>query len=418
MIHFLKKLAANIPPASAGKVRFFVDMDDRPKAKTETGALIDFVGPQGVGGTVSVGNVSTGAAGSSVVITNTGTPENAVLNITIPRGDKGIQGDQGFAGWSPQLAVVADGERRVLRLTAWVGGTGTAPTEFVDQYLGSSGFTSDIAQAVDIRGPAGQTGVAPSQNTFANVQVGTSPTPTVLAADNALDTLTVNAGDGVTLAADANLDSLTITNSDRGSVARTAHEAAADPHPQYTTTAEAAAAAPVQSVNGSTGAVTVYVPARASYTGVGAANTTVADNDLATLTVPANTLAAGATFTFNASALQTNAATTGGTFNFYVKVNGTRVLNASVAAGTTAQTNRPMVGDGVLTFKTAGAAGTMVATVRNNISGVLPVIASSAAAGSAINTTATVTIAVGFAMNAAATGASYTPIAAAISQVS
>lgn len=36
-----------------------------------------------------------------------------------------------------------------------------------------------------------------------------------------------------------------------------AHEGAADPHPQYTTTAEAAAAAPVQSVNGATGAVTV-----------------------------------------------------------------------------------------------------------------------------------------------------------------
>jgi hypothetical protein len=38
---------------------------------------------------------------------------------------------------------------------------------------------------------------------------------------------------------------------------RTAHEAAADPHPQYTTTAEAAAAAPVQSVNGRTGAVVI-----------------------------------------------------------------------------------------------------------------------------------------------------------------
>ena len=36
-----------------------------------------------------------------------------------------------------------------------------------------------------------------------------------------------------------------------------AHVAAADPHPQYTTTAEAAAAAPVQSVAGKTGAVTL-----------------------------------------------------------------------------------------------------------------------------------------------------------------
>lgn len=36
-----------------------------------------------------------------------------------------------------------------------------------------------------------------------------------------------------------------------------AHEAEADPHPQYTTAAEAAAAAPVQSVNGRTGAVSL-----------------------------------------------------------------------------------------------------------------------------------------------------------------
>lgn len=41
------------------------------------------------------------------------------------------------------------------------------------------------------------------------------------------------------------------------SAAVTAHEAAADPHPQYTTAAEASAAAPVQSVAGKTGVVTL-----------------------------------------------------------------------------------------------------------------------------------------------------------------
>ena len=39
----------------------------------------------------------------------------------------------------------------------------------------------------------------------------------------------------------------------------TAHEAAADPHPQYTTPAEASAAAPIQSLNGETGVLTDYV---------------------------------------------------------------------------------------------------------------------------------------------------------------
>lgn len=50
---------------------------------------------------------------------------------------------------------------------------------------------------------------------------------------------------------------LAITNTDRGSSAVSSHEALADPHPQYTTAVEAAAAAPVQSVNGQTGNVTV-----------------------------------------------------------------------------------------------------------------------------------------------------------------
>lgn len=43
----------------------------------------------------------------------------------------------------------------------------------------------------------------------------------------------------------------------RANAAVAAHVAQADPHPQYTTTAEAAAAAPVQSVNARTGAVAV-----------------------------------------------------------------------------------------------------------------------------------------------------------------
>lgn len=47
------------------------------------------VGPQGASGTLVVGSVTTGAAGSSVSITNVGTSTDAVLNIQIPRGDTG-----------------------------------------------------------------------------------------------------------------------------------------------------------------------------------------------------------------------------------------------------------------------------------------------------------------------------------------
>lgn len=59
-------------------------------------------------------------------------------------------------GWSPVLAVVSDSNRRVFQVTDWVGGETTKPT--TGQYVGSTGFVSDIALAVDIRGPQGITG--------------------------------------------------------------------------------------------------------------------------------------------------------------------------------------------------------------------------------------------------------------------
>lgn len=63
--------------------------------------LVGPTGPQGVQGeaaTVDVGTVTTGAAGSSVAVTNSGTVNDAVFNFTIPRGDKGDKGDQGDQG--------------------------------------------------------------------------------------------------------------------------------------------------------------------------------------------------------------------------------------------------------------------------------------------------------------------------------
>lgn len=69
------------------------------------------------------------------------------------------KGDQGFNGWSPMLAIVSDGARRVLQIAGWTGGTGTEPS-FTNQYIGASGIVEDIADAVDIRGAIGITGAA------------------------------------------------------------------------------------------------------------------------------------------------------------------------------------------------------------------------------------------------------------------
>ena len=55
-------------------------------------------GEQGPAGTIAIGTVTTGAPGSDAIVVNIGTPENAILNITIPRGATGSQGPQGEQG--------------------------------------------------------------------------------------------------------------------------------------------------------------------------------------------------------------------------------------------------------------------------------------------------------------------------------
>lgn len=75
------------------------------------------------------------------------------IYFTGPKGDKGDKGDTGNNGWSPVFAMVSDGERRVLQVTDWTGGNGTKPA--TGRYLGPSGFVTNIAQAINVRGPAG-----------------------------------------------------------------------------------------------------------------------------------------------------------------------------------------------------------------------------------------------------------------------
>jgi len=63
------------------------------------------------------------------------------------------QGLNGTNGWAPTLAVVSDGERRVLRVTDWTGGSGTKPA--IGLYVGATGLTAVLAEAIDVRGATG-----------------------------------------------------------------------------------------------------------------------------------------------------------------------------------------------------------------------------------------------------------------------
>ena len=55
-------------------------------------------GQDGAAATIAVGTVTTGAAGSSATVTNTGTSSAAVFDFVIPRGDTGAAGADGADG--------------------------------------------------------------------------------------------------------------------------------------------------------------------------------------------------------------------------------------------------------------------------------------------------------------------------------
>jgi microcystin-dependent protein len=73
-------------------------------------ALVDqFIGEKGDAATVDVGTTTTGEPGTNANVVNVGTTSAAILDFTIPRGDKGekgIQGPQGVAGEDGEDAYV------------------------------------------------------------------------------------------------------------------------------------------------------------------------------------------------------------------------------------------------------------------------------------------------------------------------
>lgn len=80
--------------------------------------------------------------------------------------ETGAGGEPDIEAWSPVFAVEASGATRILKVTDWIGGVGTKPD--VDVYVGTGGFVTDIANGVDVRGPAGASGAGTGDLLAAN----------------------------------------------------------------------------------------------------------------------------------------------------------------------------------------------------------------------------------------------------------
>ena len=83
-------------------------------------------GPTGPAGaaTITIGQTTTGAAGTNASVTNSGTAENVVLNFTIPRGNTGDTGPIGPQG--PQGPQGLQGNTGAAGETGPTGPTGPA----------------------------------------------------------------------------------------------------------------------------------------------------------------------------------------------------------------------------------------------------------------------------------------------------
>lgn len=82
-------------------------------------AEIAQIGPQGIPGqaaTITIGSVTTGAAGSSATVTNSGTSTAAVLDFVIPQGAKGVQGEQGQQGIQGLTGATGNGISSIAKI--------------------------------------------------------------------------------------------------------------------------------------------------------------------------------------------------------------------------------------------------------------------------------------------------------------
>lgn len=109
-------------------------------------------GEPGATPTINPGTTTTLSPGEDAEVTLVPEGNDSYhFDFAIPAGANGTNGSNGTNGWTPILAVITDGERRVLRIYDWTGGSGTKPS-IVDQYIGATGIVNTAAAAVDIRG--------------------------------------------------------------------------------------------------------------------------------------------------------------------------------------------------------------------------------------------------------------------------
>lgn len=103
--------------------------------------IITFGTPVPANNTLTIGTVTSGSVAAASI---DGAAPNQVLSLVLPKGEN---------SWTPVFALVASGSNVVQKIVDWIGGTGTKPT--INVYVTATGYSANIADAVNIRGAAG-----------------------------------------------------------------------------------------------------------------------------------------------------------------------------------------------------------------------------------------------------------------------
>lgn len=129
-------------------------------------------GSIGNAATIAIGTVSTGDENTDVIVTNTGTINNAILNFTIPKGSKGDKGDTGepfritkvYTSIGDMNADYDNEEVNIGNFVIIETGNVDHPDNsklYVKTDNGYS-FITDLSGSQGITGPKGETGISVS----------------------------------------------------------------------------------------------------------------------------------------------------------------------------------------------------------------------------------------------------------------
>ena len=127
-------------------------------------------GAPGAAATITVGTTTTGDAGTEASVTNSGTTSAAVLNFTIPKGEKGDKGDPGEAG--TQINSIAP-----LTVDAPPAATGTDSIA-IGGYSAASGNSSIAIGSIPTASGSYSAAIGSNSTASGNSSIAIGPNPT------------------------------------------------------------------------------------------------------------------------------------------------------------------------------------------------------------------------------------------------